>query len=139
MVLDTNVVSELMKEDASPRVLTWLSKHSAQSMFLTALTEAEVRLGLARLPAGKRRRVLESAADGLFDDFRGRIMAFDSDAARMYAMIGAHRRSVGHPISVIDAQIAAIVRSRSGILVTRNTKDFAGCEIDLFNPWLDDT
>jgi len=135
ILLDTNVLSELMREAANERVLAWLSRQASSSLFTTALSEAEVRLGLALLPAGKRRVGLESAADGLFADFGSRVLPFDSDAAAAYAAIGAARNKAGRPISVIDAQIAAIARTRGAALATRNVKDFAGCSIVLVDPW----
>jgi predicted nucleic acid-binding protein len=135
ILLDTNVLSELMREAASERVLAWLARQASSSLFTTALSEAEVRLGLALLPTGKRRVGLESAADGLFADFGPRVLPFDSDAAAAYAAIGAARNRAGRPIAVIDAQIAAIARTRGAALATRNVKDFGGCSIDLVDPW----
>lgn len=135
ILLDTNVLSELMREVANERVLSWLSRQASSSLFTTALSEAEVRLGLALLPAGKRRVGLEGAADGLFADFGPRVLLFDSDAAGAYAAIGAARKKAGRPVAVIDAQIAAIARTRGAVLATRNVKDFTGCSIDLVDPW----
>jgi predicted nucleic acid-binding protein len=135
IVLDTNVLSELMRADAHVGVLSWLARQPLTSLFTTALSEAELRMGLALLPAGKRRAALQNAAEGLFEDFGPRVLPFDGDAAVVYAVIGAARRKAGHPIAVIDAQIAAIVRARGATLATRNVKDFAGCSIPVENPW----
>ena len=135
IVLDTNVLSELMREDAAPRVLEWAGSQPTASLFTNCITEAEIFLGLAMLPAGKRRRALEGAATGLFSDFDGRVLSFDSEAARVYAEIAAARRRRGRPISTADAQIAAIARSRGGRLATRNTEDFEGCGVEVIDPW----
>lgn len=135
IVLDTNVLSELMRAEADAGVLSWLARQPSASLFTTALSEAEVRMGLALLPAGKRRSALQSAADGLFEDFGPRVLPFDSDAAVAYATIGAARRKAGRPITVIDAQIAAIARARGATLATRNVKNFSGCSIILVDPW----
>ena len=137
IVLDTNVLSELMRADASPRVIAWASRQASTSLFTTSITEAEIFDGLALLPKGKRRSSLESAVTGLFSDFEGRVLAFDSDAARSYATLAAARRALGRPIAFADAQIAAIVRSRGGRLATRNGHDFDACGIDLVDPWDD--
>ena len=135
IVLDTNVLSELMREAADRRVVTWLSGQASASLFTTALVEAEVLYGLAMLPTGKRRRALEEAAAGLFSDFEDRTLPFDSSAAKSYAGIVVARRKAGRPISTADAQIAAIVRSRGARLATRNTSDFECCGIQLGDPW----
>jgi predicted nucleic acid-binding protein len=135
IVLDTNVVSELMRENADENVLAWLEGQASSALFTTTLSEAEVRLGLAFLATGKRRTALVHAADDLFKDFGPRVLTFDSDAAVAYALIGAERKRAGRPIAVIDAQIAAIVRVHGAVLATRNVKDFQGCGIDLIDPW----
>ena len=114
VVADTNVVSEPMRSDPSAEVLAWLDRRPARELFVTAVTEAEVRTGIAFLPAGARRRGLAEAAERTFGSlFTGRVLPFDSDAARAYAEIAAVRRAVGRPISQVDCQIAAIARSRS--------------------------
>jgi predicted nucleic acid-binding protein len=135
IVLDTNVLSELMRAEADVGVLSWIARQPLASMFTTALSEAEVRMGLALLPTSKRRSALQSAADGLFEDFGPRVLPFDSDAAVACATIGAARRKAGRPITVIDAQVAAIARARGATLATRNVKDFSGCSITLVDPW----
>lgn len=136
IVLDTNVVSELMKAKPDDSVARWVSGQSVPSVFVTGITQAEVLYGIRMLPAGKRRAALEKGAGLLFDrTFAGRILSFGSEAAREYAEIGAARRSAGRPISTLDAQIAAIARSYRATLVTRNAGDFEGCGIDLVNPW----
>lgn len=136
IVLDTNVISELMRDTPQPTVLAWLNDQASASLFVTTITEAEVRLGIALLPAGKRRDGIADAADRAFGAyFRGRILPFDSEAAHAYAAIAAKRRADGRPISQFDCQIASIARSRGAAIATRNTRDFEGSDIDLIDPW----
>lgn len=136
IILDTNVVSELMRASPQPEVTAWMDGHSISTLFTTAVTEAEVLSGIAFLPDGKRRRGLASAAEHLFGLlFKDRILPFDSSSARAYASIAAARRAAGRPISLADCQIAAIARSRGASVATRNTADFEGCGITIDNPW----
>lgn len=136
IVLDTNVLSELMRPRPEPAVATWLGAQPTTSLFVTAVTQAEILYGLVLLPKGRRRDDLLGAARSLFnEEFAGRILPFDSDAAAAYSIIAADRRSAGRPISQFDAQIAAIVLSRGGTLATRNTADFVDCGIELIDPW----
>ena len=136
IIIDTNVVSELMRSNPDPAVLAWFAGHAADALFLTAVSEAELRTGAAILPAGQRRERLVGAIDAMIDqDFAGRILPFDSPAARSYAEIAAGRRSAGKPIMDADCQIAAIVRACDAAIATRNVKDFEGCGIDVINPW----
>ena len=112
-VLDTNVVSELMGERLQPRVLAWLDGQLTSMLFVTAITEAEVRTGIAILPDGERRRGLAAAADRAIGVlFAERILPLDSDAASAYATIAAERRAAGRPMSHADCQTAAVARSR---------------------------
>lgn len=136
IVLDTNVVSELMRREPARPVLRFVSVHAAASLFTTTVTQAEIRYGLMLLPHGRRREALEAAASGMFaEDFAERVLPFDGAAADAYAAVAAERRRAGRPIAVLDAQIAAIVRSRDATLATRNASDFEGCGIDVVNPW----
>jgi len=136
IVLDTNIVSELMRADPAERVVHWLASRHAASLCTTAITEAEILVGVQLMPKGKRRDAIEQEAQDTFDkDLGGRVLPFDGDAARMYARIVAARRRSGRPISQADAQIAAIARSRGFELATRNIRDFEGCGIELFDPW----
>jgi predicted nucleic acid-binding protein len=136
IVLDTNVVSELMRPMPSPAVETWMNAQPASGMFISAVTEAELRYGLALLLDGKRqRRLLAQAEAMLAEDFAGRILPFDSAAAKAYAPIAAARRLAGRPISQADAQIAAIAASRGAAIATRNVSDFAECGIAVLDPW----
>jgi len=136
IVLDTNVISELMRREPDDRVMTWIGEQPMAGVFTTTLTQAEIFYGLALLPEGRRREALVAAARPMFAvDFAGRLLPFDSDAALAYSDIAAGRRKGGKPISQIDAQIAAIVRSRGARLATRNVSDFTDCGITLVNPW----
>lgn len=137
IVLDTNILSELMRAEPHPRVLAWLSRQPMAGLFTTTLTQAEVFYGLRLLPEGRRRDALVAAARPIFEiELGGRILSFDSDAALVYPEIAANRRLAGQPIAQIDAQIAAITRSRGAQLATRNVRDFVGCGIDVIDPWL---
>ena len=136
IVLDTNVISELMRTAPDRAVLGWFSRRPMTSLFTTTLCQAEIYYGLALLPEGKRREALQAAARAMFEeDFAGRILPFDMDAALAYSMVAAGRRSSGQPISQFDAQIAAVARSRGGQLATRNARDFANCGIAVIDPW----
>lgn len=136
IVLDTNVVSELMRTDADAAVVAWLDQRPAEEVFLTAVTTAELRYGVAGLPAGRRKTTLADRLGRLIeDDLAGRVLPFDDDAAGHYAPIVAGRDARGEPISMADAQIAAICRSRGARLATRNTKDFRHTGIDVTDPW----
>jgi toxin FitB len=137
ILLDTNVVSELMRPAPAPEVENWLGAQPAAFLFISAVTEAELRFGVALLPAGARReRLAEAMEDMLAADFAGRILPFDSAAASSYARIASDRRRAGRPIGQFDTQIAAIARARNAALATRNVGDFDGCGIRLINPWL---
>jgi toxin FitB len=136
IVLDTNVVSELMKPVPADRVVKWIASQTATSLYTTSVTQAEVLHGILLLASGRRRKAFEEAAAAMFDeDFAGRILPFGSDAAPFYAEIAAERRRRGRPISQFDAQIAAISRARGAGLATRNVSDFDHCKIDVVDPW----
>lgn len=139
IVLDTNVVSELMKAAPAPAVTSWIAEQAVESLYTTSITQAEILHGIMLLPPGKRRRALASAAVELFEvEFGGRVLAFGSDAAPVYAEIAVERKKVGRPISHFDAQIAAIAQSAGAALATRNVPDFEGCGVRLINPWKSD-
>ncbi len=139
LVLDTNVVSELMRERPNPDVLRWVDNQLTDNLFVTSVTEAEIRTGIAILPEGERQRGLAASAERLFSVlFSERILPFDSDAARAYAMLAADRRVAGRPISQSDCQIAAIARCRGASVATRDVDDFEGSGIEVINPWTDE-
>ena len=135
-VLDTNVASELMRPAPASTVAAWITQRNAEELFLTAVGEAELLYGVAIMPAGRRRTMLEdSMTRWLALGFSERILPFDSAAARAYAEIAADRRRAGRPIGEVDCQIAAISRSRGAILVTRNMRDFEDTGVDVVDPW----
>jgi len=136
LILDTNVISELMRPVSDEAVIAWVGGQSGASLFTTTVTEAELRYGLALLPAGARRRQLLEAIERMIeDDFGARVLPFDRLAARAYGGIVAERRRLGRPIAQFDAQIAAIAQSRDAGVLTRNTRDFDDCGIEVVNPW----
>jgi predicted nucleic acid-binding protein len=136
IILDTNVLSELMRAKPSPRVVAWVTEQPATELFTTSITEAEIFFGIELLTKGKRREGLLAAAEAMFaEDLAGRVFGFDSEAARVFSKIAADRRAIGRTISHADAQIAAIGRVRRARLATRNVEDFEDCGLDLVDPW----
>jgi toxin FitB len=136
IVLDTNVISEVLRPVPEPSVLDWLANQPRASLFTTNVTRGEILYGIRLLSDGKRRRGLWDAAKNIFDDdFADQVLSFDSDAADMYAEIAASRRAAGKPISQFDAMIVAMARSRGASLATRNVKDVEDCGVDVINPW----
>ena len=135
-LLDTNVLSELLRQQPDEAVLAWFAAQPVDSLFVSAVTQAEMLLGARLLPEGKRRRELEQALEAMFaEDFAGRLLPFDSAAASAYATLVAARRSAGRRISQFDAQIAAIAVSRRSSVATRNVADFEGSGVPVKNPW----
>ena len=136
IILDTNELSEAFRPSPSEGALRWLGAQDPLSVFTTAITQAEILYGIEMLPAGKRRtRLLAAVEKVLADEFHGRILPFDEDAARVFPKIVAGRDVLGRPISQFDAIIGAIARSRRAALVTRNPANFDNCGIRIINPW----
>lgn len=136
IIVDTNVLSEVMKASPSPRVVEWWNSHPEAELYITSITQAEILAEIELLPKGKRRAGIAQAAEATFrEDFADRILPFDGEAAREFARIVAARRKLGRPISQPDAQIAAIARNYSAVLAARDTDDFEHCGIKLVNPW----
>jgi predicted nucleic acid-binding protein len=136
IVLDTNILSELMRPAPDLSVLAWVDSLPAGEVFLTAVTVAECLYGVERLPDGKRKTALAAALSAMLsDDFAGRILAFDEPAAARYAQLVASGDRAGHPVSMADAQIAAICQVHAATLATRNIKDFGRLGISLHNPF----
>jgi toxin FitB len=136
IVLDTNVLSELMRPSPSTAVARWVAAQPSSSLFTTTITQAEILYGVALLPRGRRREALEGAVGAMFEEeFAERVLPFDAAAAHAFASIAAERRRAGKNIAQLDAQIAAIAHSRDAAIATRNVKDFEACGIELFDPW----
>ena len=136
IILDTNVVSELMRPVPSSNVVAWVAGQTTTNLYLSTVSEAELRFGVEILPTGERRNRLLYEVDGMLqEDFEGRILPFDRAAARAYAVIAAARRAAGHPINHADCQIAAIARCRRASVATRDVSDFEGSGIEVINPW----
>jgi toxin FitB len=134
IILDTDIVSELMRATPDPKVAAWAVATDPQ-LFLTSLTVAEIRYGIARLPEGARKQDIASAADRVFAAFSHRAVPFDLAAADAYGRLVAHCEAQGRPISVFDAQIAAVCHARGALLATRNLKDFEATGIGVIDPW----
>ena len=135
-LLDTDVVSELLRTSPNAVVESWIDGHWETDLYFSAIGEAELRYGVAILPAGRRKTALASAIDAILqEDFVDRVLPFDSSAAREYADMAAACRSVGHPAPQADCQIAAIARSRDMLVATRNTRDFGHLDVEVINPW----
>jgi predicted nucleic acid-binding protein len=136
IVLDTNVLSELMRPVPNARVVDWVASQPARILYTTSITEAEILHGLMLMPSGRKRDAFQAAAESMFrEDFARRVLPFGSDAALPYARIAVDRRRAGRSISQFDAQIAAIALSNGATIATRNVTDFEGCGVNLINPW----
>ena len=138
IVLDTNILSEMMRARPDPQVMSWLNRQRPNLIYVSAITQAEMLLGVALLPTGKRRTSLATQIDALFaEDFAHRCLPFDTRAAAHYAQIVSVRHKSGKPVSTEDAQIAAIARSRNFQVATRNVADFADIHaLQIVNPWV---
>lgn len=136
IVLDTNVVSELMRTSPDTAVLRWMDAQSPSTLWLNSVVVSELLYGVAKLPKGKRKTQLMAAVAAMVDeDFAGRVLSFDVQAAAEYAHLVAPRENTGLSVSMADAQIAAICLSQDATLATRNTKHFEGLGLTLINPW----
>ncbi len=136
IVLDTSVLSELMRPEPAAAVLRWIDSHAAEDLFTSSITMAEILHGIERLPDGKRKHSLHNHALAMFeDDFADRILTFDAYAAVHYSKLVTAREQSGKPVGLADAQIAAICRAQKAKLATRNVKDFEGTAVDIINPW----
>lgn len=136
IVLDTNVLSEMMRSFPSAQIVRWVREQPLALLFTTSVTQAEILYGLELLPVGRRRHALEMAIVSMFEnDFSGRILPFDTAAARIFPKVAAMRRTLGLPITQSDAQIAAIARAHGASVATRNSSDFEHCGVSIINPW----
>jgi toxin FitB len=135
-VLDTIILSAMMRLQLEPRVAAWIAAQRADLLFTTSLSQAEILSGLAIMVEGRRRLDLQAAARLMFlEDFDGRVLPFDTEAAVAYASICASRRRVGRPAATLDLMIASVAQSRGASVVTRDTSGFEGCGLTLVNPW----
>lgn len=136
IVLDTNVLSELMRPQPEPGVVDWFRGQTRSRMFTTAISRGEMLLGVLVLPDGQRKQRLQQEVMAIFAaDMAGRVLPYDGDAADAHAEFAAMRRAQGRPVATPDAMIAGIAHSRGATLATRNVRDFEGCGITLIDPW----
>jgi predicted nucleic acid-binding protein len=135
IVLDTTVVSELLRPAPVSQVANWLAAQDGANVYFTVIGEAELRHCLSTLPEERRDALYPAIIGILEEDFRDRILSFDSSAAQAYAAIAVERRAAGRPISHIDCQIAAIARANDAAVATRHTEDYNGCGIAVIDPW----
>lgn len=136
ILLDTNVLSELMKAAPEASVVSWMDEQPTTTLFISAITRAEIELGIALLPAGKRKQNIADAAARMFEAFSGRLIVFGELAAIQYGQLVARRTRIGRPITVEDAQIAAIALAHGLRLATRNVRDFEDIpNLELVDPW----
>ena len=135
IVLDTDVLSELMKESPNEAVWQWLQGNPDEELCATAITAAEIHDGFEQMPVGRRRRQVREAADVAFAVVEDDLLSFTAEAAMAYSVVVRDRRRAGLPIGVLDAQIAAICLVEQAALATRNTQDFARTGVELINPW----
>jgi predicted nucleic acid-binding protein len=136
IILDTNVVSALMRTTPDPGVIRWLDRQPAESIWITTITLFEVRFGLARLPAGRRRRALEDGfAQVLVDDLDHRVLDFDAAASDAAAALAAARERAGRTADLRDTLIAGIAVARRATVATRNVRHFADLDVPVVDPW----
>ena len=135
IVLDTNVVSEAMKPNPNPAVRGWLNEQSAETLYLTSVSLAELLFGIAALPDGKRKDMLAKALDGLMELFRGRVLSFNTDAARKYADLAVMAKIAGRGFPVPDGYIAAVAAAQGYRVASRDMAPFEAANMDVVNPW----
>lgn len=136
MILDTNIISEMMRPKPAVSVMHWLNQQDASELFISTVTVGEIMYGLETLPAGQRRRRLEAGFEHLIRDaFDTRLLVFDEDVARHYGRLMAARRKMGKPLSALDGQIAATAFAHRMAIATRNVKDFEDSGLAIANPF----
>jgi len=136
IILDTNVLSTLMRKDPEASVVAWVDRQPAESVWITSITLFETRLGLELLPAGRRRKTLQAALARLLEeDLENRVLDFDSAAATEAATLAAERQRIGRPVDMRDTQIAGIALARRATLATRNVRHFADLKVPIVDPW----
>lgn len=138
IVLDTNVISELWKVEPDPRLLAWLDAQLIETLYLSVITVAELRFGLATMPEGKRRAIYQDRLEGeVLPAFAGRVLSFDLDASRAYSERMARARTEGKAIGTADGYIAATAAARGFMVATRDTSPFKAAGLNVINPWQD--
>lgn len=138
IIMDTNIISEMMKPSPSAKVINWVDQQNASGLYVTTVTIAEISYGLNVLPNGNTRTLLEEAFNkAIMEAFKHRILSFEERAAHFYGKIMGHRKELGRPLSVLDGQIAAIASAHSYVIATRNIRDFVDCGVELINPFED--
>ncbi len=135
ILLDTNVVSEAMKPGPNPAVRAWLDEQAAETLYLSSVTLAELLFGIGTLPAGRRKDALARTLEGLLELFGGRVLAFDTDAARHYAELAVAARAAGKGFSTPDGYIAAIAAAHGFSVATRDVAPFRAAGVKVINPW----
>ena len=136
IILDTNVISEVMRPQPNSQVMSWLREYPVEELAVTAISIAEISYGLKRLPEGHRRRSLQWRFQMFIaQGFSDRIFPFDEKVAEIYADLVVNRQHIGKPIEVMDAMIGAIALLKKASLATRNISDFQNCGLQLINPW----
>ena len=135
IVIDTNVVSELMRPSPASVVVSWIRSQPDHELYTTSITVAEIGYGIERLPEGRRKRLLQTTAEQVFATFAEQVLPFDTAAATQYATIASAREQAGTPIDGFDAQIASVCRAHQAALATRNLKDFLGTGVEVLDPW----
>lgn len=136
IILDTNVISEPMRLTPDEAATAWMRRQAVGDVFVTTISEAEMRFGIERMPQGRKRELLDAQITAVFDsDFRGRVLTFDSPAAHAYGEIVARVKRRGRDMEPLEAQIAAIAYVHGALLATRNIRHFEDCGVDLIDPW----
>ena len=139
MLLDTNVVSELIRKAPDPAVKRWATTQSLENLYFSTIGEAELYIGVAILPLGRRQKMLLSNIEKMLrESFEGRMLLFNNEAAQAFPEIAAARRFAGYSVATADCQIAAIARSRGMAVATRNVRDFKETGIEIINPWIEE-
>lgn len=136
ILVDTNIISELMRAEPEPAVLAWIDRAPRNTLYTSVIVQAEIIYGVQCLPAGRRREGLDAQAAAIFAiEFAGRILPVTEAVAAHYASIAAQRRQAGRSFGLFDTLIAATARSAGAAVASRNTKDFKDCGVDVINPW----
>jgi toxin FitB len=136
ILLDTNVISELMRPRPDRAVLSWIQSYPRAELWTSSIVIAELLSGIELMPAGRKQDMLRESVEGMIaEDFQGQVLAFNVAASRLYGKIQAARRRIGRPIKEMDGLIAAVALLHRGTLATRNTADFENCGVELVNPW----